>query len=160
VVLAGTPVTENSVPVTETPEIVTFVFPLFVRVAPKELLPPSETSPKLRFDTLEVRSVVDAAALAVAEIMRGELAASLVSETDPDTLPAELGEKTRLKVAFCPAAIFAGTARPATLNPAPVTLAVEIVASAEPVFATVMVCELLEPIVTFGKFAALGLADS
>jgi hypothetical protein len=43
-----TPLVLNPVPVTVTPEIVTFEFPLFVTVVFSELLPPMSTFPKLK----------------------------------------------------------------------------------------------------------------
>src|SRR5690348_11185593 len=49
-VLDPIPLTANPAPLTDTPEIVTFVFPLFVSVAASELLLPKVTSPKLRLN--------------------------------------------------------------------------------------------------------------
>ena len=49
---------------------------------------------------------------------------------------------------------------PTTLNPAPVTVAWEIVTAAVPVFVRVKVWEVLEPIVTFPKLKLVALAAS
>ena len=53
-----------------------------------------------------------------------------------------------------------GTVSPEVLKPAPVTLALEIVTLAVPLFCSVMVCELLEPAATPGKLALVGVAES
>jgi hypothetical protein len=53
-----------------------------------------------------------------------------------------------------------GTVRPDVLNPAPVTLALEIVTLAVPEFCSRIVCELLEPVATAGKLALMGVAAS
>jgi hypothetical protein len=81
-------------------EIVTFVFPVFVSVTPRELLLPTSMLPKSRLLVLELSTGVDAVALPLREIVRGELGVSLVSEIDPEAFPAELGVNTALKVVF------------------------------------------------------------
>ena len=160
VVLAPTPVTEKPAPLAATLEIVTLVFPVFVNVTPRELLLPTRMLPKSRLLVFAVRDAVDAMPLPLAVIDSGELGALLTSAIEPDALPAELGVNTTLNVVLCPAAILMGTARPDVLNPAPDTLALEIVAVAVPAFCKVIVCELLEPIATEEKLAAAGIAAS
>jgi hypothetical protein len=94
------------------------------------------------------------------EITSGELGASLASETVPVTLPAEVGANTTLKVLIWPGPMLRGRVRPDVPNPAPATLALEIVTLAVPPFCSVMVCELLVPVVTPGKLALNGVAES
>jgi hypothetical protein len=84
----------------------------------------------------------------------------LASETEPVTLPDEVGPKTTLKVVFFPAAIVAGTVSPVMLNPVPDTVACEIVSVAVPPFVKLIVCELLLPVTTLPKLALAGLAES
>src|SRR5579859_247365 len=160
VVPLASPVVVNSAPLIATLDTTTSVFPLLVSVATMELLFPSSTSPKLKSAKLETKSAVGAVAVPVAKMVQGEPGASLISETDPVALPAVLGEKTILKLVPCPAATFAGTVSPEMLKPAPVTVALEIVASAAPVLSTVIICELLVPWPTLGKLALPGVADS
>jgi hypothetical protein len=88
------------------------------------------------------------------------LVASLITVTEPVAEPAARGANTKLNVALEPAATFAGIVSPVMLNPVPVTVALEIVASAVPLLSSAMVCELLDPVATFVKLALLGLAAS
>src|SRR5579864_4217632 len=46
-------------------------------------------------------------------------AAVLVTATFPVALPATVGANSTIKLAYCPAAIVNGTAKPCALNPAP-----------------------------------------
>jgi hypothetical protein len=163
VVLPTTPASVKPAPATDTLEIVTFVLPLLVSVASSEPLPPSNTSPKLRLAALDVKTLIGVTAvtaLAVAEIVSGEFGALLISDTDPVACPGAFGANTTLNVAYFPAAKVAGVVSPVMLKPVPVTVALEIVASAVPLLSTVIVCELLEPVATFAKRALLGLAES
>ena len=92
-------------------------------------------------------------------IEKGEVGALLVSETEPLTAPAEVGEKTTLNVVFLPAAIVAGTVRPLMLKPVPETVAAEIVSVAVPPFVKVIGTELVFPVTTLPKPALVGLAE-
>jgi hypothetical protein len=139
VVLAPAPLTANPAPFTSTLEIVTFAFPVFVSIAPSELLVPSSTLPKSRLLVLELNSGLVAMELPLVEIVRGEIGALLTSEIEPVTFPAELGVKTTLNAALWPGAMLIGSARPDVLNPAPVTPALDIVTLAVPPFCNVMV---------------------
>jgi hypothetical protein len=160
VVLAPAPLTLNPAPLTITLEIITFAFPLFVSVAPSELLLPTTTLPKSKLLVLEVSSAVAAVELPLVEITSGELGALLVSKIDPVTFPAELGVNITLNVAFWPAAMLIGSVRPDVPKPLPVTLALEIVTLPVPPFCNVIVCEPLAPVVTVGKLALVGIAES
>jgi hypothetical protein len=113
------PLALSPVPVTVTLEIVTLEFPLFVRVAPNELLLATFTFPKLRLVGLDPSKNVAATPVPLKGITSGEFGALLSSVTEPVALPEVLGAKTALNVMLFPAAIVAGTVRPAMLNPAP-----------------------------------------
>ena len=82
----------------------------------------------------------------------------LTNEIAPVSAPAVVGANTAVRVAVLPAAIVSGTLMPEILNPAPVTLADEIVRVAEPAFESVIVCELLVPVVTLPKATLDGVA--
>jgi hypothetical protein len=137
-----------------------FAFPVLVTVTPSELLLPTNTLPKSKLPVLARNPGAEITPLPVAEIASGELGALLSSEMEPVTFPAELGANTTLKVVFCPGAMLIGTVSPEVLKPAPVTLALEIVTLAVPLFCSVIVCELLEPAATPGKLAVVGVAKS
>lgn len=160
VVLAPAPLAVKPAPVASTLAIVTFVFPVFVNVTLSELLFPTATLPKSRLPVLALNDAVVAIPLPLAEIASGEFVASLVSKIVPVAFPAPVGANTTLNVAPCPAAMLSGSVNPDVLNPGPLTLALLIVALAVPVFCSVMVCELLEPMVTDGKLALAGVAES
>lgn len=160
VVLAPTPEALKPEPLTITLLIVAFAFPVFVSVRPSELLLPTATLPKLKLVVLALNPGADATAVPLVEIATGELPALLTSEIEPLTVPAEVGVNTMLKAVFWLGAIFVGKVKPEVLNPAPVTLAAEIVTVAVPVFCSVIVCELLEPVATPGNVALAGVTDS
>jgi hypothetical protein len=54
---------------------------------------------------------------------RGEPGALVTSDTEPVTLPEELGANIALNVVVLPGAIVTGTTRPLMLKPVPDTLA-------------------------------------
>jgi hypothetical protein len=155
-----TPLTVKPAPETFTADIVTLEFPVFVKAALKSLLLPTFTLPKLRLDVLNVSSCVPATPVPLNAIVRGELGALLVSEIEPVALPAVLGAKTALNVAFEPVGIVSGVVRPVMLKPVPVTVAREITTLAVPPFERLIVCELLFPVETFPKAAVPGTAPS
>ena len=159
-VLAPAPLAVNPVPLTTTLEIVRFAFPAFVRVTLCEPLLPANTLPKSRLLVLAISSGVVAMPLPFVEIVRGELGASLVSETDPVTFPTELGANTTLNVVLWLGAMLVGSVRPEVPKPAPTTLALEIVTLAVPLFCSVIVCDNVAPGVTLGKLALIGVAKS
>ena len=160
IVLGPAPLAPNPAPLTATLEIVRLALPAFVSVRLCELLLPTSTLPKSRLLVLALSSAVTEVALPLVEIINGEFGASLVNEIDPVTFPAELGANTILNVAFWPGAMLIGSVRLEVPNPAPATLTFEIVALPVPLFRSVMVCELLAPIVTLGKLALSGVAES
>ena len=84
----------------------------------------------------------------------------LTNETDPLTLPTEVGAKATLNVTLAPAAIVSGTVRPLMLNPIPETFVPEIVSPEVPVFLRLIVWVLLVPVTTFPKLTTDGVAES
>ena len=158
-VFAPIPVTAKPVPDTETAEIVTFPFPLFVSVAPWELLLPTVTLPKLKLAGFNPSNRVTAIAVPDSEIVSGELAALLVTAIDPLAFPLVLAVNVMLNLLLCPAAITSGRASPDVPKPVPVTPTFVIVALAFPVFDTVTVCELVDPTKTLRKLALVGLTE-
>jgi len=102
VVPALTPLALNPTPDTVTVEIVTFEFPLFVSVAPSELLPLTFTLPKLRLVGLVPSRDVVATPVPLKAIASGELGALPTSDTLPERLPTPAGAKATLKFVLCP----------------------------------------------------------
>ncbi|MGB8535946.1 MAG: hypothetical protein WCD57_06000, partial [Acidobacteriaceae bacterium] len=143
-----TPLALNPVPVVVTLAIVTFEFPLFVKVALKVLLLPSFTFPKLKLVGLAPSKSVAAPPVPLNGIVSGELGPLLTRDTDPLTLPVLVGANAALKVVLAPAASVAGIERPLIVKPVPVTFACEIVMLAVPLFFRLMVCELVLPVTT------------
>ena len=118
-----TPLALKPAPETVTLEMVTFEFPVLVRLALSELLLPTFTLPKLRLVGFAVSTKVAVTPVPLKGIISGELGALLTSETAPVTLPAEVGANATLKVVLCPAAMVVGTGSPEMLKPAPETVA-------------------------------------
>ncbi len=137
-------------------EMVSFAFPLFVRVMLSELVVPSFTFPKLKLVGFAPSSTLAATPVPPNAIASGELGALLTSVTDPETPPEVDGVKTVLNVAVFPAATVSGALNPELLKPVPVTAACEIIRLALPPFETVTVCELLLPTTTFPNAALDG----
>jgi hypothetical protein len=88
----------------------------------------------------------------------GEFGELLTIEMLPVGFPADAGANFAVKDVVCPAVRVAGVASPLMLNPAPDTLACEIVILAEPEFVNVMGDEPLAPTITLPKFTFRGLA--
>jgi hypothetical protein len=95
---------------------------------------PTATFPNVRLDALLPSKRVTVTPVPESGIAVGEPRALLTSETDPDTAPAADGPNATLNVVLLPAAIVAGTDRPLMLNPAPETVACEIVTAELPLF--------------------------
>jgi hypothetical protein len=157
---AVTPLVVKPVPETFTAEIATLAFPVLVTDRLSELLLPVFTLPKFRFVVLRLSKWVDATPVPLSAIVSGELGELLVITTEPLTAPPDVGAKLTLNVVFPPALIVSGALIPETPNPAPVKVTCEIVVAAVPEFVSVIVCELLCPVVTFPNAALLGFAES
>jgi hypothetical protein len=95
---------------------------------------PTRTFPNATLFVLALSDIVLTTPVPESAMEAGEPGALLTSETDPEADPAPAGPNATVKVLFAPAAIVAGTASPAMLNPAPDALACEIVNVALPVF--------------------------
>ena len=118
-----TPLALKPAPETVTLEMVTFEFPVFVKVTLEEPLPPTFTLPKLRLVGFTPSRNVAAAPAPLRAIVNGEPGALPTKETEPVTLPVVVGAKTVLNVVLPPAAIVAGTVSPVMVKPAPETVA-------------------------------------
>src|SRR5437899_8426654 len=101
-VLALTPLALKPAPVTVTPEIVTFEFPVLVSVTGNPLLPPTFTLPKLRLVGLAVSRNVAAIPVPLRAMASGDPGALLVIETLPLAPPVVAGEYAAVNEEFCP----------------------------------------------------------
>jgi hypothetical protein len=160
IVPAFTPLALNPAPVAVTLVIVTFEFPLLVKITLKLLLLPSFTLPKFKLVGLAPSKTVAAAPVPLKGIASGELGPLLTRDTDPLTLPVVVGANAALKLVLAPAAIVAGIESPLIVKPAPDALAAEIVTLAVPLFFRLMVCELVLPVTTLPKLTLEGVGVS
>jgi hypothetical protein len=90
----------------------------------------------------------------------GEFVALLTTLRVPVTLPAVRGPKVTVSATLWPAATATFPGKLLRTNPAPVTVACEIVTLAVPVFVRVMDCDAAVPTNVFPKLRLVGLADS
>lgn len=105
--------------------------------------------------------VVDACAVIKDDVPAAALEtleASLTMVTSAERLPADWGANINCTVALCPAASVPVKFPPATLNPAPETLTLEMETAAVPVSVSVSDCVALLPTATFPKSTVLALA--
>src|SRR5713101_7684702 len=107
--------------VTFTLEIVTFEFPLLVKVAPSWLLLPTFTAPKPRVAGFAPSRNVAATPAPLKGIASGELDALPTTDTLPDALPAPAGANAALKFVLCPGLSVKGRVRPLIEKPFPET---------------------------------------
>ena len=98
VVPAFTPLALKPVPVDVTLAIVTFEFPVLVKVALNVLLLPSFTLPKLKLVGLMPRVKVAATPVPLRPTEVGEVGALLTIETLPDAEPTTVGRKATVIV--------------------------------------------------------------
>jgi hypothetical protein len=139
-------------------EMVTLAFPLLVTVALNVLLLPTFTLPNDRLEVLSPSNFVAVTPVPLNAMTVGEFGALLTIVTEPLNVPDEVGPNTTLNVVLLPAATDKGAPIPVILKPVPVAVMEEMVRDADPPFESVMVCELLVPVVTFPKLALLGVA--
>ena len=92
------------------------------------------------------------------EIVAGEFVALLSTDTLPVTLPAAVGVNAGLSAMDWLGVRTVAGVTPVALNPAPVTVTLEIVTFELPVFVSVAANELVLPMFTFPKFKLVGLA--
>jgi hypothetical protein len=90
----------------------------------------------------------------------GEFVALLAKVTEPLTLPVTVGANTALKLRLPPPAMVCGKVSPLMLNPAPVTVAWEMVTLPVPVLLRTMVCDVLLFTTTLPKAILAGEAES
>ena len=91
-------------------------------------------------------------------IVNGELDASLVSVTEPVTLPAAVGAKATVSVAVCEGFNVAGVVMPLTENPVPVALTAETCTAALPVLLTTTCPLVFLPTATVPRLKLAGFA--
>jgi hypothetical protein len=111
------------VPVTVKPETVILELPEFVRVAVRPALLPTLTLPKVRLVVFVFNKNVVATPVPDNGIKAGDVALLFVRDTEPFTVPGELGAKVTLNVVLAPTPIFTGTVNPLMLKPVPATAA-------------------------------------
>ena len=106
--------------------------------------------------------VMDGAAMPVplSEMVKLEFNASLATTRLPLIFPVACGANWIWNPCDCPAAMETEDIPPTRLNPAPVTVALEIVIVVVPVFVRVKVCVLFKPGATFPKVKFVALAAS
>ena len=135
------PVKLKPVPDAAALDTVTATPPVFVTATEMVLLLPRVTLPKLALVGFAVREP-GASPVPESAILSGEPVASDTIATEPLAAPAVVGAKPTLNVTLWFAASVAGRVRPLTENPAPLTLACEMVTEVPPVL--VNVSDLLE----------------
>jgi hypothetical protein len=153
-----TPLVLNPAPVTVTPEMVTFEFPVLVNEVVNELVPPTFTLPNERLVGLAPSNCVAACPVPERLIASDEGAPFVVRVIEPVTAPDEDGSNVALKVALAPAAIVVDVLRPVCPNPEPETLICENVSVASPLLVNVIDCDFVLPIATVPKLTLVGLA--
>jgi len=113
-------------------ETVTLELPLFVSVTACVLVVPTNRLLKLKLVGLAVNWNVAATPVPLRAMVAGEFGALLTSETLPVKLPVAAGAKATLKLLDWPTARVSGKVSPLRLNPAPLTVAEEMVRLAVP----------------------------
>jgi hypothetical protein len=153
-----TPLALNPVPVTVTVEIVTFEFPLFVSVTLNELVLPTFTFPKFKLVGFAPTRKVGATPVPLRAMVVGEVGALLTSETEPLTLPAEVGRKATVIVVCCPAFTFKGSDNPLTVKKAePVSVTWVMLSVAVPVLVMIKTWDKVLPTTPFPKLREVEL---
>jgi len=157
VLLALTPLALNPPPDVVTPAIVTFEFPLFVKLTPCEPLLPTFTFPKLRLAGFAPSSAVAATPVPLSEIPSGEFAALLTIEMFPDAAPTIVGRNVTVIVVCCPALTFKGSENPLTVKTEPVSVSWVMLKVAVPVLVMIKACDDVLPTTPFPRFMEVEL---
>jgi hypothetical protein len=152
---AGDPPIVNPEPVALAPEIVTLADPVLERLTEADPLLPTTTLPKLTAEGVLANPGCVPAPVNAIDI--GEFGASLETEILPLALPTDVGENFVMKLILCPGGILCPAGDPVIVNPAPVTLACEIITLADPVFVRLTDAVPLVPTPTFPKLTANGV---
>jgi len=114
------PLTLKPLPETDTDLTSTFVLPVLFKVTSWLLVFPTPTLPKLRAAGVTERPTTGLAPLPARSTVTRESSAVLVIDIVPDKFPAVAGLNVAKNETVCPGDTVSGTARPETLNPAPV----------------------------------------
>lgn len=93
-------------------------------------------------------------------IVNGELPASLTIVIVPAMLPAAVGSKETVRIAFCEGLSVAGVAIPLVVTPAPTEEMVEIFKAAVPVFVNVICFCAVVPVAIVPKLKLVGFEPS
>lgn len=135
-------------------EIVTLADPVLERLTEADPLLPTTTLPKLTAEG--VLASPGCVPVPVNAMDMGEFGASLEIEIFPLAFPTDVGENFAMKLMLCPGCMVCPAGDPLIVNPAPVTLACEIITLAEPVFVRLTEAVPLVPTPTFPKLTADG----
>jgi hypothetical protein len=147
-------------PEPETPrlEIVIVALPEFASLMVCVASLPTVTVPKLTDDGVIVSA--EAFPDPVQSAVSAELEPLAVTVSAPDSVEVDVGLNVAVTLALCPAATVAGSVRPESVTPFPVTLTFEIVALALPEFVIFTVCVAVVPIATLPKLIESGESAS
>jgi hypothetical protein len=152
------PVTLNPEPLTLICEIVRLEFPVFFTDTSSGIDPPRISLPKFKPVVVsEIARVALAPVPLNAIVYVGFVAALLLIVTLPVTLPEAVGPNATVKLDVCPADNVNGADIPLSLNPVPLTVALEIVTLVPPVFFNWTVCEFVVPFATVPKLTLDGM---
>ena len=147
----------NPLPLAVAAEIVTLDPPVFVSVSVTVFVVPTVTLPKAMLLGL-ADTAPSAAPLAVSAIERLGFEAVEVMAILPETFPADDAVNFALNVTLAPAVKVVGRVSPLIVNPAPDTVACEIVTLVVPEFVSVSETVLLLPTTTVPNGIDDGLA--
>jgi hypothetical protein len=150
-------VTLNPVPVTLIPETVKLELPVFLTVTPSGIAPPTISFPKFRLDVESEIVRVALAPVPLSAIVCVGFVALLLMVTLPVTLPDVVGANATVKLLLCAAASVRGIVMPLSLNPLPLTVALERVTLVPPVLFNCTVCEFVAPSATEPKLTLDGV---
>jgi hypothetical protein len=154
------PLTENPEPVTVTPEIVTFKFPLFVNFTGEVVLVPKPTSPKLRLNVFAESETLGRTPVPPRGIEATKTFSIVTRATDAEYFKAERGLNTTFRVMLLAGLRLRSGGTSASVNPSPETANRLNSISTLPLFFIRMVWELLVPTGTFPKLAPEGVIST
>jgi len=128
--------------------------PVLVIAKPCDFVWPSTTLPKLKLAGETLNPACVPVPLKATEV--GEVTALLAMLTVPFRVPAVVGANTAVNVAVPPTPTVAGSAKPLTLNPAPLAVICEIVKVLVPLLVMVNACDAVWPLATLPKLKLAG----
>jgi hypothetical protein len=133
---------------------------VFVSVAACVPELPTCTLPKFKVVGVMLNRSDEVTPVPAREIVIGDPGALLARTKLPLTEPAAVGANAIVRLVLVPAPMVNGRARPVTVKTEGETVAAEIITLALPEFLSVMVCEVLPPVVTLPKVTLEGEAES